>query len=98
MLPAKPFRDYTAEEVLKLAAQCTWPSRKYRNEEFEDHCRDWLEDIGRMVSSEEYRLLEQHLVGSPRRNIFYYWYQGRREQFGIMQDVKLSGKKFRKTG
>ena len=98
MHPAKPFRDYTAEEVRQLAAECPWPSRQYLQVEFSDHRRDWLKITGKTLAFDEYLQLERRLLEGRSGNVFYYCYRDTREQFALMQDIKLRGTRFRKVG
>ncbi len=98
MQTAKPFRDYTAEEVLQLASICTWPSRKYLQQEFENHYQDWLKNARVALTFTQYSQLARILLASQGGGIFYYRYEGVREQFAIIQDIKILQKEFKRVG
>ncbi len=91
MLPAKPFRDYAAEEALELAAQCTWPSRKYLLQEFEANCRDWLKETKKPLTKRIFTELTDLIINAACSEIWFYLYEGTEAQFAIMADIRIKG-------
>lgn len=98
MDPQKPFRDYTAEEVLALATQCEWPSDPYFDTKFGKHRKDWEDSIRRWLTRDEYEELYRRVLMSTRSTIYYYRNKSGRPRFGIMMDIKMPKMRLKNAG
>lgn len=98
MLPAKPFRDYTAAEVLQLASACTWPSRIYLRVKFDKHRTDWIDTTKMPLSFDQFEALHALLSAASSSSIYYYERQDGQVRFAIMADVKAWGRKYKNAG
>ncbi len=95
--PEKPFRDYTAEEVIELAKHCSWPSLKYQEEEFKDHCTDWVKDIGRPLSPDEFEKLQVIVPQAQHSEVWRFVHKKVHLQFAIIADIRLGDLQLRRT-
>ncbi len=89
MHPEKPFRDYTAEEVIELAKECDWPSLRYQETKFGKHRRDWLRSQGVLLDRDEHQELRKRIQADAKSTIYYYRNKGGKVRFGIMASVKI---------
>lgn len=85
-------RIYSPNEIISAIKESDWPSIGYKRQEFNDHKKDWKEELGRELEWREFDELQDLLLSQQRPVVYSYMWRGREIVAIFGKQLKYEGK------